>query len=84
MRKILALTFFVAVTAVAAGCSRNPCAEPWRPGYYLFGAGRQQQHYQQYGNPCCDPCAGGPAMMAPVSAGVITPAPGMSPVPCCQ
>ena len=80
MRKLLILSF-LALTAGATGCTRGPCGETWRPGYYLFGAGRQNyqgyQGYQQPGGDCCDPCgASTGAMMAPGQM--------MTQAPCCQ
>jgi hypothetical protein len=58
MRKLLILSILALLTAGASGCAgRNSCGESWRPGYYLFGAGRS--HNQQNQNQCCDPCAGG-------------------------
>jgi hypothetical protein len=95
MRKLLVLSF-VALAAGAAGCTRGPCGESWRPGYYLFGAGRQTGYgYQNYGytggygyqaaGECCDPCSGGgtsAAMMAAPS--MMTADPVMTQAPCCQ
>jgi hypothetical protein len=86
MRKLLVLSI-LGLIAGAAGCTTNPCGQGWRPGYYLFGAGRQayqgygyQGGYQQAGE-CCDPCAGGG-----VSGGamMMAPAPVMTQAPCCQ
>jgi hypothetical protein len=86
MRKLLILSF-VAVAAGAAGCTRNPCGESWRPGHYLFGAGRQ--NYQQTGGDCCDPCGGGAAGGYMGQTGTMAPAgmmggPVMTQAPCCQ
>lgn len=73
MRKLLILSVLVVMAAGATGCvSQNPCGgNSWRPGYYLFGLGRNQQPTQA--DACCDPCGGG-AMAAPM----------MTAAPCCQ
>jgi hypothetical protein len=65
MRKLLILSTLTLLTASAVGCtSRNPCGESWRPGYYLFGAGRNNytgyNNYQPAGGDCCEPCATSP------------------------
>ncbi|HEV3138283.1 MAG TPA: hypothetical protein VGZ26_10270 [Pirellulales bacterium] len=68
MRKLLILSLLTLVAASATGCSSNPCGDSWRPGYYLFGWGRNQHPVQ-----CCDPCGGGGVMGAPMMS-----------APCCQ
>jgi hypothetical protein len=83
MRKLLVLSF-LGIAAGAAGCTRGPCGETWRPGYYLFGAGRQNnQGYQQQG-PCCDPCGGSGGGMISGGEMMMSPGPMMQQAPCCQ
>jgi hypothetical protein len=78
MRKLLVLSVLTILSAAASGCcGRNPCGS-WRPGQYLFGAGRAPQPAAV---PCCDPCAD------PCAGAAVMPAmPVMAPaaVPCCQ
>src|SRR6476620_5922598 len=90
MRKLLILSIVV-LAAGAAGCTRGPCGESWRPGQSLFGSGRQNYGYQQGADCCCDPSGGGGGyggymqpspMMAP--GAMMAPAPGMTQAPCCQ
>jgi len=48
MRNLLILSVLM-LTAGSTGCTRGPCGETWRPGYYLFGVGRQNyQNYQKH------------------------------------
>ena len=86
MRKLLILSF-LGIIAGAAGCTRGPCGETWRPGYYLFGVGRQNyQGYQQQAQ-CCDPCGGGANYGGGMISGgemMMSPGPGMQQAPCCQ
>ncbi len=89
MRKILILSTLALATAGGAGCTRNPCGEGWRPGYYLFGVGRQPKAPQGtvFGyNECCDPCGGGGAVSggAMMMDGAIMSAPPAAAAPCCQ
>jgi hypothetical protein len=76
MRTLLILSMIA--VASATGCSgRNPCGG-WRPGYYLFGAGRNPAPAAV---PCCDPCAdpcGGATIGAPIMSAPVMQA------PCCQ
>jgi hypothetical protein len=87
MRKLLILSALL-LTAGTTGCTRGPCGETWRPGYYLFGAGRQNYQYQnqnyQYqnyqqpgGGYCCDSYGSADATM-------MAPGPEMTQAPCCQ
>jgi hypothetical protein len=81
MRNLLILSFTALAAIGAAGCGmgRNPCGGSsggWYPGQHLFGSRNQVQAAPV----CCDPCAGGGAMMgAPVMS-----APVMATEACCQ
>lgn len=85
MRTLLFLSVIV-LAAGTTGCARGPCGESWRPGYYLFGYGRQNyRQYQQYqtGAECCDPCGGsGGSYME--SGAMMTPGTVVTQAPCCQ
>jgi hypothetical protein len=63
MRKLLILSILVLLTAGATGCvGQNPCGgTTWRPGYYLFGLGRNNQPTHA---DCCDPSGSAPVMTA--------------------
>jgi hypothetical protein len=81
MRNVLILSFVALAAFGATGCmSRNTCnpcggGGGWYPGKYLFG-GRNEV---QAAPVCCDPCAGGAMLGAPVMS-----APVMTAAPCCQ
>jgi hypothetical protein len=78
MRNVLILSFVALAALGATGCmSRNTCGGSggWYPGKYLFG-GRNEV---QAAPVCCDPCAGGAMLGAPVMS-----APVMTAAPCCQ
>lgn len=75
MRNVLILSFVALAALGATGCmGRNSCGG-WYPGKYLFG-GRNEV---QAAPVCCDPCAGGAMLGAPVMS-----APVMTAAPCCQ